>query len=142
MSVSQAGIHTLHVWMRESGLRIDQILLTQDANYVPPDAALLASPAASRSRIQTAPRILPVDPKGSFELRFTRTPDAGFFYSFENTGDLMAGDWAPARLTWRKSLEAGSEGAWEEIWSWDFFSEPGSADAPRFTRLREEWLGP
>lgn len=32
------GIHTLHLWMREDGLRLDSILLTTDANYDPNSA--------------------------------------------------------------------------------------------------------
>jgi N-acetylneuraminic acid mutarotase len=33
--VPGAGIHCLHLWMREDGIRIDRILLTQNANYTP-----------------------------------------------------------------------------------------------------------
>ncbi|MBK8972758.1 MAG: hypothetical protein IPM37_16015 [Hahellaceae bacterium] len=35
LNVSSAGLHTLNVWMRESGMIADKIVLTQDANFVP-----------------------------------------------------------------------------------------------------------
>lgn len=34
-SVPGAGIHSLHLWMREDGIRVDRILLTQNSNYTP-----------------------------------------------------------------------------------------------------------
>jgi hypothetical protein len=31
----EPGLHTLHLWQREDGLRLDRILLTTDSNYNP-----------------------------------------------------------------------------------------------------------
>ena len=34
-NVTEAGLHTLHIWQREDGLRLDRILLTTDDGYIP-----------------------------------------------------------------------------------------------------------
>jgi hypothetical protein len=44
IDIKDAGVHTLNVWMREDGVVIDKILLTQDKNYSPKDKG----PAESR----------------------------------------------------------------------------------------------
>ncbi len=33
--VNTPGLHIINLWMREDGFRVDQVLLTQDANYAP-----------------------------------------------------------------------------------------------------------
>lgn len=33
--VPSTGVHTLHLWMREDGVRVDRILLTKNSSYVP-----------------------------------------------------------------------------------------------------------
>ena len=35
VNVASAGTHTLNLWMREDGARVDRIFLTKDANYTP-----------------------------------------------------------------------------------------------------------
>jgi len=35
IDVSSAGLHTLNLWMRESGMIVDKVVLTTDPNYVP-----------------------------------------------------------------------------------------------------------
>lgn len=35
IEVTEPGLHTLHLWQREDGLRVDRILLTTDAGYNP-----------------------------------------------------------------------------------------------------------
>ncbi len=35
VNITTAGLHTLNVWMREDGFRLDKILLTKDPNYIP-----------------------------------------------------------------------------------------------------------
>ncbi len=37
IEVTQPGLHILHVWQREDGLRLDRILLTTDSGYNPSD---------------------------------------------------------------------------------------------------------
>ena len=34
-AITQPGIHTLHLWQREDGFKLDRILLTTDDNYTP-----------------------------------------------------------------------------------------------------------
>ncbi|MCL4838829.1 MAG: glycine--tRNA ligase subunit beta, partial [Thermoanaerobaculia bacterium] len=43
LSIRSAGTHTINVWMREDGLRIDQLLLTTDASFVPGKTATATS---------------------------------------------------------------------------------------------------
>lgn len=35
IEVSEVGAHTLHLWQREDGFRLDRILLTTDSGYNP-----------------------------------------------------------------------------------------------------------
>jgi hypothetical protein len=45
LTVPAAGAHTINLWMREDGIRVDKILLTTDASYTPTGAG----PAESAS---------------------------------------------------------------------------------------------
>lgn len=36
--ISQAGVHTINLWMREDGQIVDKLLITTDVNFVPTDA--------------------------------------------------------------------------------------------------------
>ena len=35
VNVTAAGVHTFNLWMREDGVKVDQFILTKDANFVP-----------------------------------------------------------------------------------------------------------
>jgi len=37
IEITEAGLHTLNLWVREDGLIVDKILLTTNPDYVPPD---------------------------------------------------------------------------------------------------------
>ncbi len=39
LTVPSAGLHTIHVWMRQDGLRVDRILLRMDSSTTPPDGS-------------------------------------------------------------------------------------------------------
>ncbi|MEZ4700110.1 MAG: hypothetical protein R2834_07250 [Rhodothermales bacterium] len=43
LDVDRPGMHTLHLWMREDGLYVDQILLTTDPRFEPEDRGYLES---------------------------------------------------------------------------------------------------
>jgi hypothetical protein len=43
-NVSSIGIHTVNIWMREDGFRIDKIILTTDPNYKPTGTGPAESP--------------------------------------------------------------------------------------------------
>lgn len=43
LDVERPGLHSLHLWMREDGLYVDQILLTRDPDFEPGDARFAAS---------------------------------------------------------------------------------------------------
>jgi hypothetical protein len=44
LNISSPGLHTIHVWMREDGFRLDRILLTTSSSYVPRGAGPQESP--------------------------------------------------------------------------------------------------
>jgi len=53
INIANAGLHTLNLWMRESGMIVDKIVLTTDVNYVPTDTGpsvsiLSGTPVVSR----------------------------------------------------------------------------------------------
>jgi hypothetical protein len=35
IEIDQPGLHTLHVWQREDGLRLDRILMSTESDYIP-----------------------------------------------------------------------------------------------------------
>lgn len=38
ITVPEPGVHTLHIWPREDGVMVDQVLLSQDIHWIPEDA--------------------------------------------------------------------------------------------------------
>lgn len=44
VDIASTNLYTLDLWMREDGLRIDQLLLTDDPDYTPPTSGLPESP--------------------------------------------------------------------------------------------------
>ena len=44
VNLSNSDVYTLDLWMREDGLRIDQLLLSDDPTYQPPSSTLAESP--------------------------------------------------------------------------------------------------
>jgi hypothetical protein len=37
IDITKPGLHTLYLWLREDGLRLDRLLLTADSGYTPTD---------------------------------------------------------------------------------------------------------
>ena len=37
LDITQPGLHTLYLWLREDGLHLDRLLLTADSGYTPTD---------------------------------------------------------------------------------------------------------
>ncbi|MGB0371188.1 MAG: Ig-like domain-containing protein [Opitutales bacterium] len=46
IEITETGIQTINLWMREDGIKIDQILLTTDSSYTPPAIGFLESATA------------------------------------------------------------------------------------------------
>jgi CubicO group peptidase (beta-lactamase class C family) len=55
INVKTAGVHTLNVWMREDGLRLDKLLLTLDSAYIPTGMG----PPESPRMPEAAPQVWP-----------------------------------------------------------------------------------
>ena len=54
VNISTAGVNTVHVWMRQDGLLIDKILLTQDGGFVPTGQGPAESPRAAGPDVAAA----------------------------------------------------------------------------------------
>ena len=61
-TVASAGVHTIHLWMREDGQIVDKLLVTTDANFIP---AGLGPPESARVGQATPPRFNPPIISGS-----------------------------------------------------------------------------
>ena len=53
ISVPAPGIHTVNVWMRESGTVIDRVLLTSDADYLPSGSGPDETPQSADTAVDT-----------------------------------------------------------------------------------------
>jgi hypothetical protein len=49
LEVTTAGVHTVHVWMREDGFALDRLILTVDVAYVPSGKGPRPSPRAGEA---------------------------------------------------------------------------------------------
>jgi hypothetical protein len=43
-NVATSGVHTVNVWMREDGFKIDKLVITTNASYVPSGAGPAEGP--------------------------------------------------------------------------------------------------
>ncbi len=90
VNVATPGEHTVNVWMREDGLRLDRVVLATDANFVPSGTGPTES--ASQTGVQEAPVAeAPV-------ARFSASPTSGevpliVTFSDASTGDIDTWSW-------------------------------------------------
>jgi PKD repeat protein len=49
-NAGSAGVHTVHVWMREDGMLVDKVVMTTDAGFVPTGEGPAESPQAAASK--------------------------------------------------------------------------------------------
>jgi hypothetical protein len=62
LEVTSAGVHTVNVWMREDGFRLDKIILTTDGSYKPSDE--VPSVGIIPAKVEPKPIITkPVEPE-------------------------------------------------------------------------------
>jgi len=141
VNITSTGLHTLHLWMREAGLKVDQVLVTTDASYIPANSGLATSPRADLGVLQ--PRLVAEWslPTGSGHADFTYqrgTANAGSFFLLEYSADLKT--WSLAHGSRPVSIVSAGPGTESVTLRWDI---PASlAGTPKmFVRVREEWLG-
>jgi len=87
LNVSNPGMHTLNLWMRESGMIVDKLVLTTDPTYVPKGKGPITSFATGAS-VVSSPAINPVG--GSFQnsVSITMTADpseASIYYTTDGS---------------------------------------------------------
>lgn len=70
LTIASAGQHTINVWMREDGFRLDRLLLTTSATFVPSGNGPAESPRAGGG----APTATPVPPTVTPTSGATATP--------------------------------------------------------------------
>ena len=87
-TVGSAGVHTIHLWMREDGQIVDKLLVTTDANFVPSG---LGPPESGRVG-QVAPPAFkpPTLSAGQVTLSWTGPGN------LEQTDSLSPPNWGPA----------------------------------------------
>jgi lysophospholipase L1-like esterase len=64
LTISTAGVHTIHLWMREDGLRVDRLLLRTDASATPPTGQGPAESPQGSGTDTTSPVITQVAASG------------------------------------------------------------------------------
>ena len=60
LNITSPGVHTINVWMRESGMVFDKLVLTKDASYVPTGVGPAESPRGELSGCGPTFRIMPL----------------------------------------------------------------------------------
>ncbi|HKS36074.1 MAG TPA: hypothetical protein VJW76_02720, partial [Verrucomicrobiae bacterium] len=85
--VPAAGVHTLHLWMREDGQIADKVLVTTDVNFVPTGLGPPASPRGTAVQPQFNPVAFA---GGSVTLSWTGTG------TLEQTDSLSPVNWGTA----------------------------------------------
>ncbi|MBN2533187.1 MAG: hypothetical protein JXB88_09865 [Spirochaetales bacterium] len=72
VDVETAGLHTVHIWMREDGTRLDKILLTKDPGYIPwrqgPAESPLEAPSPTPTPASETPAPTPVTCAGIVQI--------------------------------------------------------------------------
>jgi lysophospholipase L1-like esterase len=81
ISVPAPGVHTVNVWMRESGTVIDRVLLTSEADYLPSGSGPDETPQSADTAVETQflvkyeePRMVVIEAENYFD---TKTGQAG-----------------------------------------------------------------
>ncbi len=95
VNIATAGVHTLSLWMREDGVQVDKLLLTQDAGFTPTgfgpaESTLDPVPPVAPPNFwmpQDADFDLLSDVTAGFHVEYGRT-------SFSEAGDLLLADFA------------------------------------------------
>ena len=112
LSVATPGIHTINVWMRESGMVIDKLVLTTDPAYVPTGAGPAESATSGLSAVAT-PTISPNGGTftGSVTVSLaTATSGAEIFYTLDGTDPTEGSSFysAPFVLTGSAVIKAAA----------------------------------
>lgn len=141
INVPTTGLHTLHVWMREAGLKIDQVLVTSDAAYTPPAAAQTPSPRAALGALRpglSAQWSVPAT-SGPGDFTYQRaTANSGSIFLLEYSTDLAA--WQLAHGTRTLGVAPAVSGTEAVTLRWPVPTALAST-SKLFVRIREEWLG-
>jgi hypothetical protein len=89
LNITSVGVHTINVWMRESGMVVDKLVLTKDASYVPSGPGPAESPRSGDGLPTVAtPTITPHGGTftGSVTVALaTETSDAVIYYTLNGS---------------------------------------------------------
>ena len=97
LNLSNSDVYTLDLWMREDGLRIDQLLLSDDPTYQPPSSTLAESPHDLITTQATAGYLrswvvdYEYDPLQRLtSATYSRDISATFKYTYDPVGNMTA----------------------------------------------------
>lgn len=107
LTIPGAGDHTVHIWQREDGFKIDKLILTTDVNFVPigmgPDSSRFVGEAPPPSVQITAPADFAKLPAGDVTITVDASDTNGtvtkveYFANDESIGESTV---APFSFTW------------------------------------------
>ena len=63
LTITTPGLHTIHLWMRQDGLRVDQILLRLDSSATPPGGSITLPPTPPPAPLNQPPVLAPIGPR-------------------------------------------------------------------------------
>jgi hypothetical protein len=79
LQIPDPGVHTINVWMREDGLRVDRLIVTTDPNFVPdgigPDESPRNNVAAASAASTETPTVTAASPTVTAEATLAPTGD-------------------------------------------------------------------
>ncbi len=91
IEVTSTGIHSFDLWMRESGMIVDKIVITNDPNYVPSGLGPDESPSGDDLPTVDTPSISPAGglyPNPVEITLFSNTPLAQIYYTLDGSPPL------------------------------------------------------
>ncbi len=117
ITVSAAGVHTLNLWMRESGSIVDKVVLTTDPTFVPTGSGPGESPIGTGggSGTNQAPVLTPVGSKSAIEggtLSFAVTASDA-----DGQAPLVAASGLPNGATFTGGTNGSGSFSWPQVGS-------------------------
>ena len=109
IDVATAGDHTVNLWIREDGVRVDRILLTQDADFIPSETgpnATTADPFAT----ELVSNQISVNVEAPATRFFTVDRDNDRIYQYDQAGNPV-GDFDGVQTSTSRGITTNADGS-------------------------------